>query len=163
MSLNSLQDLFVEQLKDLYSAEQQFAEAQAKVAKAVSNSELKEGVTAHIEQTKEQIARLKKVAEMLDLSSLTGKTCQAAKGLVAEAEELLSEDGDPAVKDAGIIASLQRVEHYEMAGYGTVVAYAKRLGHTDAVALLEQTLEEEKATDAKLSQLAETSVNAQAV
>ena len=163
MSLNSLQDLFVEQLQDLYSAEQQFAEAQAKVAKAVSNSELKEGVTAHIEQTKEQIARLKKVAEMLDLSSLTGKTCQAAKGLVAEAEELLSEDGDPAVKDAGIIASLQRVEHYEMAGYGTVVAYAKRLGHTDAVALLEQTLEEEKATDAKLSQLAETSVNAQAV
>lgn len=163
MSLNSLQDLFVEQLKDLYSAEQQFTEAQTKVAKAVSDSELKEGVTMHIEQTKEQIARLKKVAEMLDLSSLTGKTCQAAKGLVAEAEELLSEDGDPAVKDAGIIASLQRVEHYEMAGYGTVVAYAKRLGHQEVATLLEQTLEEEKATDAKLSQLAETSVNAQAV
>ncbi len=163
MSLNSLQDLFVEQLKDLYSAEQQFTEAQTKVAKAVSNSELREGVTAHIEQTKEQIARLKKVAEMLDLSSLTGKTCQAAKGLVAEAEELLSEDGDSAVKDAGIIASLQRVEHYEMAGYGTVVAYAKRLGHQEVATLLEQTLEEEKATDAKLSQLAETSVNAQAV
>lgn len=163
MSLNSLQDLFVEQLKDLYSAEQQFTEAQTKVAKAVSNSELKEGVTAHIEQTKEQIARLKKVAEMLDLSSLTGKTCQAAKGLVAEAEELLSEDGDPAVKDAGIIASLQRVEHYEIAGYGTVVAYAKRLGHQEVMTLLEQTLEEEKATDAKLSRLAETSINAQAV
>ena len=163
MSLNSLQDLFVEQLKDLYSAEQQFTEAQTKVAKAVSNSELKEGVTAHIEQTKEQMARLKKVAEMLDLSSLTGKTCQAAKGLVAEAEELLSEDGDPAVKDAGIIASLQRVEHYEIAGYGTVVAYAKRLGHQEVMTLLEQTLEEEKATDAKLSRLAETSINAQAV
>ena len=100
---------------------------------------------------------------MLELSSLTGKTCQAAKGLVAEAEELLSEDGDPAVKDAGIIASLQRVEHYEITGYGTVVAYAKRLGHEDAAGLLEQTLEEEKATDAKLSKLAETSINAQAV
>jgi len=120
-------------------------------------------VTMHIEQTKEQVARLEKVAELLSLSSLTGKTCQAAKGLVAEAEELLSEDGEPAVKDAGIIASLQRVEHYEMAGYGTVLAYAKRLGYEDVAALLEQTLDEEKATDAKLSQLAESSINAQAV
>ncbi len=163
MGLNSLQDLFVEQLQDLYSAEQQFSAAQAKVADAVSNSELKQSVTMHLEQTKEQIGRLEQIAEMLNLGSLTGKTCQAAKGLVAEADELLSEDGDPAVKDAGIIAALQRVEHYEMAGYGTVVAYAKRLGHEDAVPLLEQTLEEEKATDAMLSQLAETSINAQAV
>lgn len=163
MSLNTLQDLFIEQLKDLYSAEQQFTAAQTKVADAVSDDELKQSVTMHIEQTKEQVARLEKVAELLSLSSLTGKTCQAAKGLVAEAEELLSEDGEPAVKDAGIIASLQRVEHYEMAGYGTVLAYAKRLGYEDVAALLEQTLDEEKATDAKLSQLAESSINAQAV
>lgn len=163
MSLNSLQDLFVEQLQDLYSAEQQFAEAQVKVADATSSGELKQGIQMHIEQTKEQIGRLEQVAETLGLGSLKGKTCQAAKGLVAEAEELLEEDGDASVKDAGIIAALQRVEHYEMAGYGTVVAYARRLGHEDAVPLLEQTLEEEKATDAKLSQLAETSINAQAV
>ena len=163
MSLNSLQDLFVEQLQDLYSAEQQFADAQAKVADATASSELKQGIQMHIEQTKEQIGRLEQVAETLGLGSLKGKTCQAAKGLVAEAEELLEEDGDASVKDAGIIAALQRVEHYEMAGYGTVVAYARRLGHEDAIPLLEQTLEEEKATDAKLSQLAETSINAQAV
>jgi ferritin-like metal-binding protein YciE len=163
MSLNSLQDLFVEQLQDLYSAEQQFAEAQVKVADATASDELKQGIQMHIEQTKEQIGRLEQIAETLGLGSLKGKTCQAAKGLVAEAEELLEEDGDAQVKDAGIIAALQRVEHYEMAGYGTVVAYARRLGHEDAVPLLEQTLEEEKATDAKLSQLAETSINAQAV
>lgn len=163
MSLNSLQDLFVEQLQDLYSAEQQFAAAHSKVISAVSDSDLKEGVTMHAQETEAQIGRLEQVAETLGLSSLNGKTCHAAKGLVAETDELLSEDGDPAVKDAGIIASLQRVEHYEMAGYGTVVAYAKRLGHDDAVGLLQQTLEEEKATDAKLSQLAETSINAQAV
>ncbi len=163
MSLNSLQDLFVEQLQDLYSAEQQFAQAQAKVADAISDDALKQGVMTHIEETREQIARLEGVAETLGLGSLNGKTCQAAKGLVAEAQELLEEDGDPSVKDAGIIAALQRVEHYEMAGYGTVVAYAKRLGHEDAVAPLEKTLEEEKATDAKLSKLAETSINAQAV
>lgn len=163
MSSNSLQDLFVEQLQDLYSAEQQFAQAQAKVADAVSDNELKQGVMMHVDQTKEQIARLEQIAQTLGLGSLTGRTCQAAKGLVAEAHELLEEDGDPSVKDAGIIAALQRVEHYEMAGYGTVIAYAKRLGHQDAVPLLEQTLEEEKAADAKLSQLAETSINAQAV
>lgn len=162
MSLNSLQDLFVEQLQDLYSAEQQFAEAQQKVAGAVSSDELKQGVTMHLEQTKAQAERLEQVASMLELGSLSGKTCQAAKGLVAEANELLGEDGDPAVKDAGIIAALQRVEHYEIAGYGTVVAYARRLGYDEAAALLEKTLEEEKATDAKLSQLAETSINAQA-
>ena len=163
MSLNSLQDLLVEQLQDLYSAEGQFAEAQAKVAEAVSDPELKQGVMMHIEQTKEQIGRLEQVAKMCQLESLEGKTCQAAKGLVAEAQELLEEDGDPAVKDAGIIAALQRVEHYEMAGYGTVVAYAQRLGYTEATPLLQQTLDEEKAADAKLSQLAETSINAQAV
>jgi ferritin-like metal-binding protein YciE len=163
MSLNSLQDLLVEQLQDLYSAEQQFAEAQVKVADAAANDELKQGVMMHLEQTKEHITRLAQVAESLNLSSLKGKTCQAAKGLVAEAEEVLEEDGDAQVKDAGIIAALQRVEHYEIAGYGTVVAYAGRLGHQDAIPLLEQTLEEEKATDAKLSQLAETSINAQAV
>ena len=163
MSLNSLQDLFVEQLQDLYSAEQQFVEAQQKVAGAVASDELKQGVMMHLEQTKAQAQRLEEVASLLELGSLSGKTCQAAKGLVAEANELLGEDGDPAVKDAGIIAALQRVEHYEMAGYGTVVAYARRLGHDEAAALLEQTLEEEKATDAKLTQLAETSINAQAV
>ena len=163
MSLDSLQDLFVEQLQDLYSAEQQFAKAQAKIANAVTDPKLKQGVEMHLEQTKEHAKRLEQVAEVCELGSLDGKTCQAAKGLVAEADELLGEDGDPAVKDAGIIASLQRVEHYEMAGYGTVIAYAERLGHEDALALLKQTLEEEKTTDAKLSELAETSINARAV
>ena len=163
MSLNSLQDLFVEQLQDLYSAEQQFTVAQEKITGEVSDSELKQGIQTHIQQTKEQITRLEQVAQMCELGSLNGKTCQAAKGLVAEADELLGEDGDPAVKDAGIIASLQRVEHYEMAGYGTVIAYAEKLGHQDAAALLQQTLDEEKATDAKLTKLAETSINAQAI
>lgn len=163
MSLNSLQDLFVDQLKDLYSAEGQFAAAQEKIASKVSDAELRSGVEMHLAQTQEQVKRLEQVAEELGLGSLEGKTCQAAKGLVAEADEVLAEDGEAAVKDAGIIASLQRVEHYEMAGYGTVIAYAERLGHEDALALLKKTLEEEKATDAKLSQLAETSINAQAV
>lgn len=163
MSLNSLQDLFVEQLQDLYSAEQQFAAAQTKTLAGVSDSDLKAGIEQHGQETQAQIARLEELAQTLGIGSLTGKTCQAAKGLVAEGQELLEEDGDPAVKDAGIIASLQRVEHYEIAGYGTALAYAKRLGHQDAVTALEQTLQEEKATDAELSKLAETSINAQAV
>lgn len=163
MSLNSLQDLFVEQLQDLYSAEQQFAAAQTKTLGGVSDNDLKAGIEQHAQETQAQIERLEQLAQTLGLGSLSGKTCQAAKGLVAEGQELLEEDGDPAVKDAGIIASLQRVEHYEIAGYGTALAYAKRLGHDEAVTVLEQTLEEEKATDAKLSKLAETSINAQAV
>jgi ferritin-like metal-binding protein YciE len=162
VSLNTLQDLFVEQLQDLYSAEMQFAEAQPKLAEAASSEELKTGILQHVEETKAQIARLEQVAERCGVSSLKGKTCQAAKGLVKEAQELLEEEGDAKVLDAGMIAALQRVEHYEMAGYGTVVAYAKQLGHDEALELLQKTLEEEKATDQKLSKLAETAINQQA-
>ncbi len=162
MSLNTLQDLFVEQLKDLYSAEEQFAKAQPKLAEAASSSELREGISQHVEETKAQLERLEQVAKLLDVESLKGKTCQAAKGLVKEAEELLEEGGDPKVIDAGIIAALQRVEHYEIAGYGTVCAYAAQLKQTEAERLLKETLAEEKATDQKLSMLAETTINQQA-
>lgn len=162
MSLNTLQDLFAEQLQDLYSAEGQFAEAQPKLAEAASSKELKAGILQHVDETKVQLERLEKVAELVGVESLKGKTCQAAKGLVKEAQELLEEGGDPKVIDAGLIAALQRVEHYEMAGYGTVVAYAKQLGQDEALKLLQETLEEEKATDQKLSQLAETAINQQA-
>jgi len=163
MSLNSLQDLFVEQLQDLYSAEMQFAEAQPKMAQAASTDELKEAITQHVEETKRQIERLDQLAQTLNLDSLKGKTCQAAKGLVQEGQEMLAEDGDPKVKDAGIIAAAQRIEHYEIAGYGTAASYAARLGHGEAERMLRETLEEEKATDAKLTKLAETNINEQAV
>jgi ferritin-like metal-binding protein YciE len=162
MKLTSLQDLLHMELKDLYSAENQLVKALPKMAKGSTNAKLKAGFEKHLAQTKEHVARLEKIGKDLDLK-LTGHTCAAMKGLIEEGAELLAEDADPAVLDAGLIGAAQRVEHYEMAGYGAARAFAQTLGLKAAVKLLEKTLQEEKDTDQKLTDLAESSVNADAL
>jgi ferritin-like metal-binding protein YciE len=161
VKLKSLQDLFVDQLKDLYSAENQLIRALPKMAKAASNPELRAGFEEHLEQTRGHAERLERICEQLDVTP-KGKKCVAMEGLIEEGKELLEEDAAPAVLDAGLIAAAQKVEHYEIAGYGTARTWAQMLGHEEAVRLLEETLDEEKATDEKLTQLAEQSVNEEA-
>jgi len=157
MKLNTLEDLLHHELKDLFSAENQLVKALPKMAKAATNSELKAGFEEHLEQTKGHVQRLNKIGEKLGVK-LTGHKCKAMEGLVEEGAELIGEDAEDHVRDAGLIGAAQRVEHYEMAGYGTLIALAKTLGHEDFVDLLEKTLEEEKATDEKLTELAESAV-----
>jgi ferritin-like metal-binding protein YciE len=161
MKLESLQDLLVEQLKDLYSAENQLLKALPKMAKAATNPDLRSGFEEHLEQTKGQVERLEQVCEQLGVSP-KGKKCVGLEGLVEEGKELLEEDADPTVLDAGLIAAAQKVEHYEMASYGCARTWAEQLGLTEAAGLLQETFEEEKATDEKLTQLAEQMVNRQA-
>ncbi len=158
--ISTLEDAYVEQLRDLYSAETQLIKALPKMAKAAHAQELKDGFTEHLEQTKQHAARLEKIFEELD-EKPTGKKCQAMAGLVEEGSETIDEDAAPAVKDSLLIAAAQRVEHYEMAGYGTVKTFANLLGHEDAAKLLDETLQEESETDEKLTELAET-INAEA-
>ena len=157
MKLNTLEDLLHHELKDLFSAENQLVKALPKMAKAATNAELKAGFEEHLEQTKGHVERLNEIGEKLG-QKLTGHKCKAMEGLVEEGAELISEDAEDHVRDAGLIGAAQRVEHYEMAGYGTLIALATKLGHEDFVELLEQTLEEEKATDEKLTELAESAV-----
>jgi len=152
MKLESLRDLFVDELKDLYNAENQLVKALPKMAKAASAPDLKRAFQSHLKETKSQVGRLKQIFTGLGLSP-AGKTCKAMKGLVAEGSDMIKEDAEPEVKDAGLIAAAQRVEHYEMAGYGCVRTYAKLLGETKAATLLQQTLDEEGAADKKLTQL----------
>jgi len=161
MKLNTLQDLFIHELKDLYSAETQLVKALPKMAKAATHEDLKAGFEEHLEQTREHVARLEQIAEACECK-LTGHKCKAMEGLIAEGGDLISEDAEDAVRDAGLIGAAQRVEHYEIAAYGTDRALAKCLGHDDAVELLGETLEEEKATDEKLTELAESVINAEA-
>jgi ferritin-like metal-binding protein YciE len=160
MKMQSIQDLFVKELQDLYSAENQIAEALPKMAEAASSEDLKAGFREHLKQTQGQIKRLEQIFEQLG-NSAEGDTCRGMEGLLEEGEELMDEDADPEVLDAGLIAAAQKVEHYEIASYGTVRTYARLLGMNDAVQLLEQTLSEEKETDAKLTDLAED-INVQA-
>lgn len=159
MKLTSLEDLFHHELKDLYSAENQLVKALPKMAKAATNSELQTGFEEHLEQTKEHVQRLEQIAEQLG-KKLTGHKCKAMESLIEEGSDLMSEDAEDAVLDAGLIGAAQRVEHYEIAGYATARALAKQLGHNDIAKILGQTLEEEKQTDAKLTRLAESAVNA---
>lgn len=161
MKLKTLEDLFLHELKDLYSAETQLVKALPKMAKAATNEELQAGFEEHLEQTKEHVERLKRIGQELD-KPLTGHTCQAMEGLVKEGAELIDEDAEDSVRDAGLIGAAQRVEHYEIAGYGTARALALRLGHDEFAAILEETLNEEKETDEKLTALAESVVNAEA-
>ncbi len=149
--ISTLHELFLEQLKDLYSAETQLIEALPEMAEAAHAKALKKGFEAHLEQTKEHARRIEQIFTNLGEGEPTGKTCQAMKGLIKEGKETISEDATPAVKDAALIAAAQRVEHYEIAGYGTVRTYATLLGHDDAAALLQKTLDEEAATDQKLT------------
>jgi ferritin-like metal-binding protein YciE len=160
MKMESLKELYVEELQDLYSAETQITKALPKMAKAATSPALRDAFESHLEETKEQIKRLDQIFENLGESS-KGKPCEGMKGLLKEGGEWMKEDADPEVMDAGLIAAAQRVEHYEMAGYGTVRTYAELLGEDEAVALLETTLKEEKAADSKLSKVA-NKINVQA-
>ena len=161
MELKTLNDLFVHQLKDLYGAEQQLLKAMPKMQAKITAKELQQAFTKHMEETQNQVKRLEQVFQSLGIKPEAEK-CKAMEGLLKEAEEFLGYDADKAVMDAGIIASAQRVEHYEIAGYGTACTYAKFLGHSEALNLLQETLSEEKKTDEKLSYIAETSINIKA-
>ena len=154
----TLQDLFEEQLKDLYSAETQLIEALPKMAEKATTQQLKRAFNDHLQETKTHKQRLEQAGEILGID-LDGHTCKAMKGLVKEGEDWMSEDADADVMDAGLIAAAQRVEHYEIAGYGTVCTFADVLGHSDIKDLLGQTLDEEKNADSLLTQIAETTVN----
>jgi ferritin-like metal-binding protein YciE len=161
MKLESLQDLLVEQLSDVYDAENRITKALPKMAKAASSPDLKKAFEKHLKETEGQVARLEQVFELLG-GKPKRKACKAMQGLIEEGEETIKEDAEPAVKDAALIAAAQRVEHYEMAAYGTVCAYAKQLKHKDVLKLLKETMAEEVATDEALSTLAETAINVEA-
>jgi len=161
MASKTLKELFVAQVQDAFSAEKQLVKALPKMAKAAKQPELKEGFKQHLEETRGQVERLKEVCTLADCK--TGKeTCEAMEGLIAEGQEIIEMDTEADVRDAGLIIAAQKVEHYEIALYGGLCALAKQLGLKDAAMLLHQTLEEEKKTDQKLTQLAESRVNAQA-
>jgi ferritin-like metal-binding protein YciE len=162
MKLETLHDLYVDELKDLYSAEHQLLKALPKMAKAASAPQLAKAFTDHLEETKGQVDRLEKIFKKLDVGP-KGKTCKAMEGLLEEGKEVMEEDADPTVMDAALIAAAQRVEHYEMAGYGCVRTFAHLLGYEQAAGLLQATLDEEGAADKKLTKLAETVINVEAV
>jgi ferritin-like metal-binding protein YciE len=153
MALNTLHDLFVEELKDLYSAENQLVKALPKMAKAATAKALKQGFTKHLAETKVHVQRLKDIFKTLSVSP-SGKTCKAMEGLIKEGQEVISEEMQPEVRDAALIAAAQRVEHYEMAGYGCVRTFAELMGHKTVAKTLQKTLNEEDATDKKLTQAA---------
>jgi len=152
MQENQLKELYVEELKDLYSAENQLVKAIPKMAKAATSEDLRAGFEEHLEQTKEHVARLERIFKALG-ESPKGKTCKGMQGLISEGSEMIEKDPEPEMLDAGLISAAQRVEHYEMAGYGCVATYAELLGENEAAQLLRTTLEEERETDEKLTEL----------
>jgi ferritin-like metal-binding protein YciE len=154
MQKDSLRQLYIDELRDLYNAETQLVKALPKMAKASSNSELRQAFEEHLRQTSEQVSRLEQIFDMLE-EKPTGKKCLGMEGLVKEGAQNMKEDYEGAVMDAAIIGAAQRVEHYEIAGYGTVKEFARLLGEDNHVSLIEETLQEEKDTDQKLTQLAE--------
>ena len=156
--VNTLQDFLVEQLRDLYSAETQIIANLPKMAKQAGHADLRMAFESHLKETEGHKERLERIATILDFKP-AGHTCEAMKGIVRETAEWIAENAPQDVRDAGLISNAQRVEHYEIAGYGTARAIAERLGHTQVVTLLEQTLQEEKSTDQKLTRLALTSIN----
>jgi ferritin-like metal-binding protein YciE len=161
MPPHSFLELYVEELKDLYSAENQILKALPKMIKAATHDELREAFETHRQQTEGHVQRLEQIFGELD-ESPRGKKCHGMEGVLEEGAELIQDGPEPAILDAGLIAAAQHVEHYEMAGYGSVRTWAKKLGFGTQMRLLQQTLDEEKATDALLTQLAEASVNADA-
>jgi len=160
-TLNSFDDLLVEQLEDLFDAEQRLTKALPKMADAAHNGSLKAAFQDHLRQTEGHVSRLEQVFGLLGKTA-ESKTCEAMKGLIAEGQEAISASGDPDVKDAALIAAAQRVEHYEIAGYGTVRTFAQRLGQQQVAQILQQTLDEEAATDKKLTSIAERTINPKA-
>lgn len=159
--IETLDDLFLHQLQDVYYAENQITKALPKMIEKATSPELKQGFEAHLRETEGQIARLEQAFQALDQKP-KAVTCPAIDGIIKEANEVAGEVADKAVLDAALIASAQAVEHYEIARYGTLIAWAKQLGHTQVVSLLQATLDEEKATDEKLTTLAESKANAKA-
>jgi ferritin-like metal-binding protein YciE len=162
IELNSLKDLLINQMEDLYDAEYRLTDALPKMADAASSPELRNAFTTHLQQTKGHITRLDQAFRQLGHSPKR-ETCEAMKGLVSEGSEIISAKGDSAVKDAALIAAAQRVEHYEMAGYGSARTFAQRLGLTEVARLLQETLNEEEQTDKLLTQIAEQHINVQAM
>jgi len=158
---NSLQDLFINQIQDLYDAENRLLDALPKMAEAAHSPQLRAAFQSHLEETRGHVTRLEQVFEAIGQAP-ERETCQAMKGLISEGEEAIKAKGDPAVKDAALIAAAQRVEHYEMAGYGTARTLATQLAYDRPATVLQETLEEEKAADRKLTNIAESSVNTQA-
>lgn len=152
--MSTLRDLYIEQLQDLYDAETQLTKALPKMAAAASSPDLKKGFTQHLEQTQNHVQRLQQILTGMGVG-LGGKPCEAMKGLIKEGDEVMKIKGDADVKDAALIAAAQRVEHYEMAGYGVVRTFAQHLGQSEAKKLLQSTLDEEGETDKKLTSLAE--------
>jgi ferritin-like metal-binding protein YciE len=159
MALETLHDLWVHELKDLYSAERQLVQALPKMAKAATSDELRTALENHLAETEEQASRIEQILESFD-ESPRGQKCAGMEGLIEEGKDFMKEEADDDVLDAGIIVNAQKVEHYEIATYGAVVEYARMMGHTDALQLLEQTLQEEKNADQLLNQLAEGGINA---
>jgi ferritin-like metal-binding protein YciE len=157
----SLRELMIEEIRDLYDCERQLVKALPKMAKGASSGDLRSLIEAHLGETQEQVKRLERAFDLLD-EKPRGKHCAGIAGIIKEGSDLLEEDFDGAVLDAGIIAGAQRAEHYEMGAYGSVIAWAKQLGESELAALLEDTLEEEKGADEKLSALAESSINQRA-
>jgi ferritin-like metal-binding protein YciE len=160
--IKTLDDLFVHTLQDIYYAEQKIVKALPKMIDKVSDPQLKQGFQSHLMETKNQVKRLEQVFQMHG-ESPKAVTCPAIDGILEEADEILGDASDPEVLDAAALASAQAVEHYEITRYGTLVAWARQLGRTDCAAVLQQTLQEEKATDVKLTQIAEARVNRVAV
>ena len=157
----TLREAFLDELRDAYDAEKQLTKALAKLAKAATNPKLRDAFETHLEETQRQITRLEQVFESLD-EKVRGKHCDGIAGIIEEGKSVMEEDFDDTTMDACLIAAGQRAEHYEMAAYGTLVAWAQTMGHTDAARLLQQTLDEEKAADKKLSGLAESGINQRA-
>jgi ferritin-like metal-binding protein YciE len=158
MSLDSLEKLFFEELKDIYHAEKQLTRALPRMAKAADSEELQQAFTTHLKETEGQIKRLEQVFKQVG-QPVRGKRCKGMEGLIEEGKEMMEEEGEPEVLDAALISAAQKVEHYEIASYGCLRTYAELLGFSEAVGLLEQNLQEEEATDKKLNMLAEGGIN----
>lgn len=158
---NDLHELFLDELADMANAEQQLIKALPKMAKKAESDELRQGIEQHLEETQEHASRIEQVYQSIN-ESPRRKTCAAMKGLIEEAEEIMKEQEDTTALDAALISAAQKVEHYEIASYGTLVAWAERMGHDDAAELLRETLEEEKATDDRLTSIAESIANERA-
>ena len=158
LKLDSLRDLLIEELRDLYSAETQLLDALPKMAEAASSNQLKSAFIHHLEETRQHVSRLEHIFQQIGEKS-SGETCEAMKGLIKEGETLVKAEGEPDVRDAGLIGAAQRVEHYEIAGYGTARSLARRLGESKTAETLQQTLNEEAEADKKLTSIAESQVN----
>ena len=162
MKSKTFEDLLELELKDLYSAEKQITKALPKMAKAATNELLKEAFETHLEETEGQIQRLEQIFKQLDISFARVEKCKAMEGLIEEGKEIMEEDLEPEVLDAALICAAQKVEHYEMAGYGCARTFAQQLGHSEVADLLQETLDEEGEADKKLNDIAETVVNQEA-